>query len=278
VSSSPPPAERAPDAEPQLLEDWARRYLLSRSLPEKRDPGPPPARCRDELGGGPGEPIDLRPGRPPELRVTLDKPKSASLGALRNVEARARLVHKFWHHELQAAELMCWAILRFPETPADFRRGLGRIARDEVRHMGLYEAHLTRLGYALGDFPVRDWFWERAATCESALSFVAFIGLGLEGANLEHTERFGGWFRLLGDEFGAEVQDRVGREEVAHVRFAARWFRTWTGDVDFETWRSALPPPITPLLLRGKTLRLDLRRKAELPEAFLDALGRWQPS
>ncbi len=173
---------------------------------------------------------------------------------------------------------MCWAVLRFPDTPAEFRRGLLRIARDEIRHMALYEEHLRTLGHELGSFDVRDWFWERVPSCTTPLEFVAFLGMGLEGANLEHTERFATWFRAVGDERGAEIQDQVGREEVAHVRFATRWFRTWTGDVDFATWCERLPSPITPLLLKGKKLRWELRRKAEMPEAFLGELEAWTPS
>lgn len=199
------------------------------------------------------------------------------LGALQNPRSRAELIHKFWHHELQAAELMCWAILRFVDTPLSFRQGLVRICRDEVRHMGLYSSHLETLGFQVGDFPVRDWFWERIPTCQTPLQFVALLGMGLEGANLEHTERFATWFRTLGDERGAAIQDQVGLEEVAHVRFATRWFREWTGDVDFATWCKHLPPPLSPLLLRGKTLRWPLRRKAEMPEEFLRQLEAWTP-
>jgi uncharacterized ferritin-like protein (DUF455 family) len=254
------------------LEEWAIGYVLSESLDEKRTPPP----LGLELEGLPC-PIDVRPKRPPEFRITNDKPRSVKQGALENPKRRAEVVHKFWHHELQAAELMCWAMLRFPDAPAELRRGLMRICRDEIRHMGLYEEHLGRLGFALGDFAVRDWFWERATTCPDIVSFLAFIGMGLEGANLEHTERFAGWFRGVSDHRGAEIQDQVGREEVAHVRFATRWFKHFTGDVNFDDWMDALPPPISPLLLRGKKLRWDLREKAEMPRPFLERLESWEP-
>lgn len=255
----------------EFADDWALRYVLSEQLPDKLTPPSLHLPFRaDSL------PIDCRPGRPQELVLSFDKPKSVKQGALLNPRKRAEVVHKFWHHELQAAELMCWALLRFPDAELELRRGLLRICRDEIRHMGLYREHLESMGFQLGAFPVRDWFWERATTCETIVSFLAFIGMGLEGANLEHTERFGSWFRALGDQLGAEIQDRVGREEVAHVRFATRWFRHYTGDVDFARWMQELPPPISPVLLRGKKLRWELRRKAEMPEPFLEALDSWK--
>lgn len=253
------------------LEAWAEAYVRTVSLSEKVAPPPPPSSFGySELD--PPLPRDLAPGRPAELRLTREKPKSIKLSQIQSVEKRAELIHKFWHHELQAAELMCWAALRFPDAPLPFRLGLFRIARDEIRHMSLYEEHLSRLGFRVGDFKVRDWFWERVPMASSPAEFVALIGMGLEGANLEHTERFATWFRTVGDERGAEIQDQVGREEVAHVRFAVRWFKEFTGSVDYEIWRRHLPKPMTPLLMKGKRLRLDLRRKAEFPEEFLQKL------
>jgi uncharacterized ferritin-like protein (DUF455 family) len=190
---------------------------------------------------------------------------------------RAKLLHKFWHHELQAAELMCWALLRFPEAEGEFKIGLLRIAQDEIRHMAMYEQHIRKLGHALGDFPVRDWFWERVPTCQTPLQFVALLGMGLEGANLDHTVRFADWFRRAGDEEGARLQEQVGREEVAHVRFATRWFKRWTGGCDFSVWCATLPEPLTPLLMRGKSVQSAPRLKAELSETFVEELQRWQP-
>ena len=59
--------------------------------------------------------------------------KSPGPEAIRVPKRRAELLHTFLHHELQAAELMCWAILAFPETPEAFRLGLLGVARDEIR-------------------------------------------------------------------------------------------------------------------------------------------------
>jgi uncharacterized ferritin-like protein (DUF455 family) len=187
-------------------------------------------------------------------------------------------MHNFFHHELQAAELMAWAILAFPEAPREFREGLVRIALDEVRHMRMYHARIGALGHAVGDFDVRDWFWARVPTCADPTAFVAVMGLGLESANLEHAASFATAFREAGDEGSARVQELVGLEEIAHVRFGARWFARFRGEVTFDAWCAALPAPLTPLLMRGKPLRRDARERAGQPEAFLDELDRWQPS
>ena len=107
------------------VEAWAQKYIESVDLAYKGAPPPPPS----EWEAGP-LPRRVAPvARPPELRVSLDKPRSMKLGALREPRGRAKLLHKFWHHELQAAELMCWGLLRFSDAEDDFRRGLLRIKR-----------------------------------------------------------------------------------------------------------------------------------------------------
>jgi uncharacterized ferritin-like protein (DUF455 family) len=103
------------------------------------------------------------------------------------------------------------------------------------------------------------------------------MGLGLESANLEHTASFAARFREVGDEEGARAQELVGREEIAHVRFGARWFVELTGGLDFDTWRAALVPPLSPLLMRGDPLQRETRARAGMPEAFLDRLAAWTP-
>jgi uncharacterized ferritin-like protein (DUF455 family) len=149
--------------------------------------------------------------------------------------------------------------------------------QDEIRHMRLYQDYLEAARYPLGSFPVRDWFWERVITVERPESFVALLGMGLEGANLEHTIRFAEWFRSVGDQRAAEIQDQIGREEVAHVGFATRWFTHFTGGVDFDRFCAALPAPLSPLLLRGKTIAKDRRLRAGMPEEFIEALRTFQP-
>jgi uncharacterized ferritin-like protein (DUF455 family) len=214
------------------------------------------------------------PGRPSELRVVSKAGKTRGLAA---PSGRARALHTFFHHELQAAELMAWAVLAFPETPREFRAGLVRIALDEIRHMRMYAEQIVRLGFRIGDFTVRDWFWERVPRCADPVAFVATMGLGVESANLEHTASFAARFREAGDEEGARVQEQIGREEVGHALFGKHWFEVLRGALDFETWRQALPAPLSPILMRGKPLHREARRRAGQTEQFLDELDAWQP-
>lgn len=261
--------EEAP--EPGTLDRWAWDYLVTTSLAHKIDPPTPPdawstSRAARRLSA---------PGRPSELRVVPRAEKKRSLATPRG---RAQALHAFFHHELQAAELMAWAALAFADAPEDFRRGLVRIALDEARHMRIYAAEIERLGHRIGDFSVRDWFWQRVPTCRDAASFVAVMGLGLESANLEHAATFAAQFREAGDEDAARAQELVGREEIAHVRFGVRWFsELGPGPFDFATWKAALPEPLTPLLMRALPLARDARARAGQPAAFLDELEAWTP-
>ena len=258
---------------PATVEAWAESYILSTSLALKCAPPAPP-----ETWENPAFSRDVRPvERPAELVLSERASATPRPAALVDARARAQLLHTFWFHELQAAELMCWALLRFNDAEPEFRRGLVRIWRDEVRHMGLYAEHIRALGFTLGAFPVRDWFWQRVPACSTKIMFVALLGMGLEAANLEHAPRFAQWFRAVGDTRGGELQDRVASEEIGHVRFATHWFKCWTGADDFETWIEALPRPLSPLLMRGKSINRAARLAAGMSEAFIDQLAAYQP-
>lgn len=257
------------------LERWAYDYIVSSDLCFKECPPDLPADHADRP-----DPLRLeRPGRPTELNVTWDKykaPKTAH--ALSSPLKRAHLLHTFFHHELQAAELLCWAMLAFPNTPASFKRGLLAIALDEIRHMRMYRAHIETLGFTIGSFPVRDWFWERAPKASSAVEFVSLMGLGFEAGNLDHTARYVAMFRQAGDEPGARLQEIVGEEEIAHVAFGAHWFRQLQGPLSFASWCAHLPAPLSPMVMRGRPLHREARLRASLDETFLTELEAWQPA
>ncbi|MBM4776897.1 MAG: ferritin-like domain-containing protein [Archangiaceae bacterium] len=254
------------------IERWAWDYVTATSLELKLSPPAPPA----TWSPAPQRWVLERPGRPPELVQRAARKKAAKPGAMKDVTKRAEVLHTFLHHELQAAELMAWALLAFPETPAAFRRGLLGICQDEVRHLGLYREHLVTLGHPFGSMPIKDWFWERVpGPSITPAHFVARMGIAFEGGNLDHGARFTGYFEAAGDPRAAAIQAQICEEEVAHAGFALHWFRTFTGGVDFEQWRAHLPEPISPSMTRGTPLNLEARRRAGYPSAFLDALAAW---
>jgi uncharacterized ferritin-like protein (DUF455 family) len=264
-----------PRFSPELedIEAWAEHYIRSTDLAFKLAPPPPPKLFRRG-------PTPLRigePGRPRELRPARRGERTPKQEALDDPHYRARTLHAFLHHELQAAELMCWALLAFSDAEPEFRRGLLGICLDEIRHMALYADHIRALGQRVGDFGVRDWFWKRVPSCQTKVDFVAVMGMGLEAANLEHAPNFAARFRQAGDEKGAEIQERIAAEEVAHVGFATRWFKAWTGACSFEAWAERLPPPLSPWVMHGTPIAVDARRKAGMPDEFLRRLAAYVP-
>lgn len=265
---------RPPDIGNASVSDWAKAYILSESLAFKIDPPVPPERFHEDGGA-------LRiaaPGRPSELRVVMRANKTPKPGALVRPEPRAALLHTFWHHELQATELFAWAILAFPETPEEFRRGLLGILLEELGHMRLFQGEIERLGFQIGAFPVRDWFWQRVPSVTSPLSFLALVGLGLEGVNLDHSASFSKQLEAAGDPLAAAVERRVGRDEERHVDFARRWFEQFSGEkLDFKAWQDVLPAPLSPLLFRGRSIDRAARLRAGMDAAFIDALETWRP-
>lgn len=256
---------------PGTVEAWAWDYITTTRAEHKLEPPAPPEVWED----APVVRRLIQPGRAPEWRIVDKAPKRVKRGALKHERRRLQLVHTFLHHELQAAELMGWAILAFPDTPTSFRRGLLALCLDELRHMRLYRDYLVARGGAFGDFPVRDWFWTRVPQVEHPQEFVAVMGVGLEGGNLDHAERFASWFRDAGDDAAADILDAVCAEEVRHVRFAAHWFREFTGGLDFDAWRASLPAPLSPTMMRGAQLNRRDRKRSGLSDAFLERLAEW---
>ncbi len=263
--------------EATTVEDWAEAYVLADSFDAKlAPPACPKVFARDVLATrltSPGRGVQFRCS-PSGIKNLKSTGKSPLAGDLR----RLRLIHTFLHHELQAAELFAWAILAFPRAPEAMRRGFLTILHEEIRHMNLYADLLRSRGIALGDFPVRDWFWERVPLAPDELAFIATLGIGFEGGNLDHATRFASRFEAAGDLEAARVQTIVGREEVGHVRFALRWFRELSpelarGATLFDAFRAVLPAPLTPILMRGVPLDEPSRKRAGFDAEFLDALA-----
>ena len=262
------------DLELPDIEAWAEHYIVTTDLSFKVTPPAPPREFRADAS-----PKRIAsPGRPLQFRAARRGERTPKLEALKEPHYRARTLHAFFHHELQAAELMCWAILAFADAEPEFRRGLLGICLDEIRHMVMYRDHIETLGSKLGDFGVRDWFWKRVPSCRTKLAFVSVMGMGLEAANLEYAGDFAARFRAVGDEVGAQIQDRVAKEEQAHVSFATRWFTRWTGGLDFDTWANELPPPLSPWVMHGEPIAEAVRVRSGMTPEFVAKLRAYVPA
>jgi uncharacterized ferritin-like protein (DUF455 family) len=251
------------------VEGWVRAYIESRDMSEKRMPPLRPSTWQEA-------PAPLRiasPGRPDVWTKTARVKKLR--GAFANPVRRAEAVHRMMGHELQAAELLGYALLAFPETPLAFRKGLLGVMDDEIRHLDLYAQYLESNGYSTFDFPTRDWFWERIPSVQSPAEFCATMGMGFEGGNLDHACRFERAFTDAGDTQGAELIRTVHREEIPHVRFAMHWFAKFRGEVSFEDWRAHLPAPLSPWVMKGAPLDREGRARAGFDSAFMDSLEQW---
>ncbi len=257
------------------LRQLADRVLLSGDLAAKLEP---PGEELSDDEPGPAE--RLRPARPPELRIadggTVNVP---AIGGMADRGLRARIVHAFANHELQAAELFAWALRAFPDAPVDFRRGLAGILQDEQRHTRMYIARLEALGGRFGEQPVNGYFWSKTDAITSPLRFVCAMSLTFENANLDHTVDYAAAARAAGDKKTATVIDQVHRDEVEHVRFGWRWLRHWKEDDAsmWEAFRSQLTWPLRPVKAKGKRFHRRGRQAAGLDDDFIDRLEASRP-
>ena len=73
-------------------------------------------------------------------------------------------------------------------------------------------------------------------------------------------------------------------EEIPHVRFVLHWYRrfrsepTSTPFEDFTGFRGALPPPLSPAIMKGKPLALAARLRAGFGAQFCEELEAWSLS
>ena len=257
-------------ARPTSVRAFALQVLATRDLDTKL--AAPAAGLRDD-DLTPSE-LPARPSRPPNLVALEAGAKVPSLLGMPDPAQRARLLHGWFNHELQAVELFAWGLLLFVDAPAPFRRGLLELLSDEQRHARLYIERLASLGHEPGDFPVSGYLWNKRSAMDTPLRFVAAMCLVFENANLDHTVDAAAAARAAGDERTAAVLDVVHREERRHVAFGLRWLRRFAPEgVDLvSAWEAALEYPLRPALARGPVLHREPREAVGLGADWLAAL------
>ncbi|MCX5746311.1 MAG: DUF455 family protein [Proteobacteria bacterium] len=216
------------------------------------------------------------PGRPANLAITDGRgTRVPPLAGIRDPAQRARILHAFANHELQAIELFAWALLAFPDAPVGFRRGLLAILADEQRHLTLYLERLAAHGVAFGDHPVTGHFWNKLDHFATPIAFACAMGLTFENANLDFALETARAARAVGDGLTADVLERVHEDEIAHVHFGWVWMRRLAGETTdpYETYVANTKFPLGARRAIGATFDRASRERAGLTDAFIDALA-----
>jgi uncharacterized ferritin-like protein (DUF455 family) len=235
---------------------------------------------------------DLRPGSPFAAPAAPSRPaelqfKSSDSGpvdfprlGLSEKNERGRVLHFFANHELLATELMALVLLRFPDAPAPFRRGVFQTLRDEQLHTRLYLARMRECGIEFGELPVSGYFWRSVANMRSPMDYVAGLSLTFEQANLDFCRQFARAFQSAGDSDTAQLLERIYRDEIGHVAYGLKWFRRWKNpqQSDWQAFCGQLKFPLSPQRAKGGTLNVEGRRAAGFDPEFIGELSVYSKS
>ncbi len=263
------------------IREFAQRVLLADTLEEKLA-APPVGLLTDQEPGHVHRLPDL-PGRPVGLHFSQkgERARLPLLGELHQPEARAVLLHAFANHELLAVELMALALLKFPEAPPAFRRGLVHTLREEQEHTRLYMARMAAGGLSLGDLPVNGFFWNSISGMGTPLQYVSHLSLTFEQANLDYAQHYGQLFHRIGDTETGDLLQRIYQDEIAHVGYGLKWFRRWKDPAqdDWDAWQDTMAFPLSAARAKGNApFNREGRRRAGFSEDFIGALDLFSHS
>ncbi len=215
------------------------------------------------------------PGRPDFLKPKKEKSSNfPGLHELDNENKRGEVLHFFANHELLAIELMAYALLKFPNTPEAFQKGIIKTIQEEQKHMNLYRHRMKELGVTLGDISVNSYFWDSMKKMQSPLDYVAQMCLTFEQANLDYSLQYHNNFLQMGDMASAGIMKEVLEDEVGHVGLGVVWLNRWKleTETDWQAYQRLLPYPITPARGKGKVYFDFLRSKAGLSQEFIEEM------
>ena len=261
------------------LREFAEQVLFATTLEAKLYT---PAVITDERPGTAIQP-PTSPGRPEGLGF---KPQGGGGGdfpgihRLEDQQERGRLLHFFANHELLATKLMALVLLRFPEAPAAFRRGVFQTLKDEQEHTRMYVQRMNGCGIQFGELPVSGYFWRSVSTMDTPMDYVASLSLTFEQANLDFCRHFEQGFKQVGDAATAALLDRIYRDEIAHVAYGLKWFRRWKNpdESDWAAFCRQLKFPLSPNRAKGIQLNVEGRKAAGFDLRFIDELNVYSHS
>lgn len=267
------------------VRDYAEKILLSETLEEKLAPPPPGLSLDPPTKGGyrspnlPGRPDVLRPRKITETRTRM--PSTEQLG---NDEHRSVLLHFFCNHELLAVELMALALLKFPDAPDAFRRGLLHTLQEEQEHTRLYLARMAATGTQFGDHSLSTMIWDHIATMTSPIEYVSRLSLTFEQSNLDYANHYSKAFSRVGDQTTSDLLAKIYKDEIAHVGYGLKWLRRFKKqkETDWDAWHRSLALPLSPVRAKAPEgsvpFNIEGRQKAGLGADFIENLQIYQRS
>ena len=267
------------------VRDYAEKILLSETLAEKLAPPPqglsldPPRKGSYRAPDLPGRPELLRPRSARETRT-----KIPSVEQLGNEEHRSVLLHFFCNHELLAVELMALALLKFPDAPDAFRRGLLHTLQEEQEHTRLYLDRMAATGTEFGDHSLSSMIWDHIATMDSPLEYVSRLSLTFEQSNLDYAHYYSKAFARVGDATTSDLLAKIYKDEIAHVGYGLKWLRRFKQEKesDWDAWHRSLAHPLSPVRAkapeRSVPFNTEGREKAGLHADFIEHLKIYQRS
>ncbi len=234
------------------IREFSERLLYGRQLADKLMR---PLSLEDEAPGLAIGRVDA-PGRPLGLEVSREVRAQGAFPALHELDqdrAHGRALLAFANHELMAIELMALVLLRFPEAPKEFRRGLAAIIQEEQTHFELYCDRASECGVELGEYPLNSFFWNCLSTVQSTIDATAAVSLTLEQANLDYASFYAAAFRKIGSHETAAILERVLEDEIRHLAHGVHWFRQWIGQSEdfFDAHAARLHLPMSMARAKG---------------------------
>lgn len=225
----------------------------------------------EDIAGSP-EGCQARRGRPE--RPLLVAPATLPRRSVHTLEGRAALIAALAHIELNAIDLACDILWRFPGMPAAFYHQWAQVAREEALHFSLLADHLRVLGHAYGDFAAHNALWEMAEkTRGDLLARLALVPRTLEARGLDASPPIRAKLAAAGDLAAAAILDIILRDEVGHVAIGNYWYRQLCAarGLDPVTTYADLAATHRAPRLRGP-FNVEARRAAGFDEAELAAL------
>ncbi len=238
----------------------------------------------EDRAPGAGIATPSAPGRPSGLGLDewhqREKLRFRDVRHFHSEKERGLVLHFFANHELLALELMALALLKFPQAPEKFRRGLVQTLKDEQEHVRLYQQRMQEIGVQFGEIPVGDFFWKAIGPMETPMDFVTGLSLTLEQANLDYARHYAEVYRQLDDPETAAILERIYRDEIGHVKHGLTWFRRWqeTGLSEWDAYRQALRFPLGPARAKGIGFNRAGRLQAGLSADYIDELELFSQS